>query len=74
MNPQHQISTKKSFIVLAAMLLFSFGCGSQSAQNSCPIDGSLPQGISKRNGNSCQYFHYSIVERQTHSWWADCEK
>jgi hypothetical protein len=74
MKLSDHISTKISLAVLDAILLFSLGCGTQSPRNSCPIDGSLPQGISKRNGNSCEYFHYSIVERQTHSWWAECGK
>lgn len=41
--------------------------------NVCPIDGSPPQWRGARNGNQCQYFHYSAVERQAHSWWAKCE-
>jgi hypothetical protein len=44
-----------------------------TGENVCPIDGAAPQWIGRPNGNSCEYLHYNDVERQTHSWWADCK-
>jgi hypothetical protein len=49
------------------------GCSKEHARTACPIDGQPPQWRGQRSGNSCEFFHYSDVERKTHSWWADCE-
>jgi hypothetical protein len=50
------------------------GCAKRRVGNTCPIDGA-PAEYSKRiSKNSCQYFHFSAVERQMHSWVADCVK
>ena len=54
--------------VLAVILL---GCQANH-KNVCPIDGQPPEWSGQRRGKSCEYFHYSIVEKKTHSWWADC--
>ena len=60
--------------VVVMLALEVAGCGRGHAQrNVCPIDGAAPQWMGRRNGNSCEYFHYNAVERQTHSWWADCK-
>jgi hypothetical protein len=56
---------------LVLVLLTTAGC--ERAKNACPIDGQPPEWTGRRNGKSCEYFHYSQVERTTHSWWADCE-
>jgi hypothetical protein len=40
----------------------------------CPIDGQPAQGLWRRNGQSCEYFHYSVIEKKTHSWWAECSQ
>jgi hypothetical protein len=61
--------TKKS--ATAALALILLGCEA-SHKNVCPIDGQPPAWSGQRRGNSCEYFHYSIVEKKTHSWWADC--
>ena len=36
-------------------------------KNVCPIDGQPPRGVVRRSGQSCEYFHYSDIERKTHS-------
>lgn len=28
----------------------------------------------RQAGSSCEYSHYSVIEKKTHSWWADCSK
>jgi hypothetical protein len=65
---------KKAFatigILIAVVLL---GCSEERAGTTCPIDGQPPQWRGQRSGNSCEFFHYSDVERKTHSWWAGCE-
>jgi hypothetical protein len=63
-----------TFIVIALS-----GCSTREhapkehALTTCPIDGQPPQWRGRNNGNSCEFFHYSDLERKTHSWWADCE-
>lgn len=59
-----------ALIVLAAA---SWNRRGHNQRNVCPIDGSPPQWRGGRSGNQCQYFHYSAIERQAHSWWAKCE-
>lgn len=49
------------------------GCSKEHAVTTCPIDEQPPQWRGQRNGKSCEFFHYSDVERRPHSWWADCE-
>jgi hypothetical protein len=46
----------------------------EKPSNACPIDGALAQSSKRINGNSCEYFHFNAVERQMHSWVADCVK
>jgi hypothetical protein len=59
--------------VLAMIALAAAACKeARTKQNVCPIDGSPPEWTGRRNGNSCEYFHYNTAERQTHSWWAEC--
>jgi hypothetical protein len=64
------LSIKKA--ALAALALILLGCSEANRKNVCPIDGQRPEWSGERKGSSCEYFHYSIVEKQTHSWWADC--
>jgi len=60
--------------VLCMIVMSATACkGERSRKNVCPIDGSPPEGSGKRNGNSCEYLDYNAVERQTHSWWAECD-
>jgi hypothetical protein len=60
--------------LLFLIVLGAAACKRESAhQNVCPIDGAAPQWMGRRNGNSWEYLHYKDVERQTHSWWADCK-
>jgi len=65
-----RVGTKKKRRVLILIVLIGTGCNKQ--KNVCPIDGQPPQWVGQRKGSSCEYFHYNDVERQTHSWWADC--
>jgi hypothetical protein len=67
-----QIHTANDILRLAVVLLFILTAGCNSHENVCPIDGQPPDGVWQRNGQSCEYFHYSIVEKKTHSWWAEC--
>jgi hypothetical protein len=60
---------------LSLIVLIASGCEkSYRAKNVCPIDGQPAQWSGARKGNSCEYSHYSIIEKKTHSWWAACEK
>jgi hypothetical protein len=57
-------------IAAPALAVILLGCSETShKENVCPIDGQPPEWSGARNGHSCEYFHYSIVEKKTHSWW-----
>src|SRR4029077_6843135 len=70
MKSQTQTADKAPLLTRMFLSLLTAGCNSH--ENVCPIDGQPPDGIWQRNGQSCEYFHYSIVEKKTHSWWAEC--
>ncbi len=56
------------------VLLIVAGCTKYRAhKNVCPIDGQSPEWSRQLIGKTCEYFHYNVVERTTHSWSADCE-
>ena len=48
---------------LALIFLTTAGCN--SCTNVCPIDGQPPEGRWRRNGQACEYFHYSVIEKKT---------
>ncbi len=58
----------------SVLLVFLVIAGCDRRKNVCPIDGQPPEWVGRRNGQSCEYLHYSVVEKKTHSWWADCAK
>lgn len=61
-------------VLLVLWSLSVAGCGEKHAgANVCPVDGQAPQWVGEQKGDSCEYFHYSDLERKTHSWWADCK-
>jgi hypothetical protein len=66
----HKMSLTLGISLIAVALS---GCSKEHSGTTCPIDGQPPQWRGQRSGNSCEFFHYSDVERRTHSWWADCE-
>ena len=66
--------TKRIVPLLICVMSFLAGCSQKTTQkNICPIDGQPPQWSGAKNGRSCEYSHYSVVEKKTHSWWADCQ-
>jgi hypothetical protein len=76
---QHRMSQpQRSFrairrIAPLALTVILLGCSETShKKNVCPIDGQPPEWSGAQKEHSCEYFHYSIVEKKTHSWWADC--
>ena len=62
-------NTAPSFLLLLVLLVI-LAC--DRPKNVCPIDGQPPEGLTQRNGESCEYFHYSVIEKKSHSWWAKC--
>jgi hypothetical protein len=50
---------------LALVLIFLITAGCNSGKNVCPIDGQPPEGLWRRNGQSCEYFHYTVVEKKS---------
>jgi hypothetical protein len=67
---------KKVILPVTLMIFLTItGCAeSQTHKNVCPVDGQPPQWIGQRKGKSCEFFHYSDMERHSHSWWADCDQ
>lgn len=63
------LNTATSFLLLLVLLVIA-AC--DRPKNACPIDGQPPEAITQRNGESCEYFHYSVIEKKNHSWWAKC--
>src|SRR4029077_1073700 len=57
------------------ILVAVYGCGGEAEhKNVCPIDGAPPEWSKPMSDNNCEYFHFSSIERHTHSWTAPCEK
>ena len=52
---------------LLLLLVFLAITACDRPKNVCPIDGQPPRGVVRRSGQSCEYFHYSDIERKTHS-------
>jgi hypothetical protein len=66
---------KVIFLVTLMIFLTITGCvESQTHKNVCPVDGQPPQWVGQRKGKSCKFFHFSDMERHSHSWWADCDQ
>jgi len=56
------------FGIGAAVLLIVLVRSHQSRRpNACPIDGRQAEWTNPRNGTTCEYRHFSEVERTTHS-------
>jgi len=68
--PRFLFWTKKTAPAAIALILLE--CSETAHKNVCPIDGQPPEWSGQRKGDSCEYSHYSIIEKKTHSWWADC--
>gem|GEM_PF-6502354 len=55
--------TKRIVPVLIFVMFFLAGCSEKATQkNTGPIDGQPPQWAGAKNGRSCEYSHYSLVE------------
>jgi hypothetical protein len=64
---------KRTMQIALLLSLLATACSKRSP-SACPIDG-LPAQVTKRlDYKSCEYSHFSAIERQNHSWVADCEK
>jgi hypothetical protein len=67
-------------IVLLAVILLFVGfiifrgqSGQALDSQRCPIDGIAAEWRSRPHGaNICNYGHFSVVERQAHTWWVAC--
>jgi hypothetical protein len=61
-----------TLLLVGLILLRSKGAHSVDSQR-CPIDGMAAEWRSDGRGtNICNYGHFSVVERQAHTWWAAC--
>jgi hypothetical protein len=60
-------------LLLVGLILFrSQGAHSVDSQR-CPIDGMPAEWRNRAPGsNICNYGHFSVVERQAHTWWGAC--
>jgi hypothetical protein len=63
------------FLALLLSLVATGACEGQGEhKNVCPIDAQPPEWSMQRDPQTCEYFHWSYTERQTHSWAAPCEQ
>jgi hypothetical protein len=61
------------FGVGAALLLFILLHGHQSKRpNICPIDGRQAEWTKPQNETTCDYGHFSEMEKKPHTWTAPC--
>jgi hypothetical protein len=69
------MAKRVTFLAVVVISLAVSGCTKNEAvKNVCPIDGQSPEWVGQKNGKSCEFFHYSAIERHPHSWWADCQQ
>jgi hypothetical protein len=59
-------------LFLAWVLLGTIRSHAKRAANACPIDGAMAQSSKRISSTSCEYFHFNAIERQMHSWVANC--
>jgi hypothetical protein len=71
MNPMRLVRISIGRIGILLLLLALSGCGNKFP-DSCPIDGAPAQFTKRLDEKSCEYTHFSAVERRTHNWVADC--
>jgi hypothetical protein len=58
-----------ALLLVGLILLRSKGAHSLDSQR-CPIDGMAAEWRNRPHGaNICNYGHFSVVERQAHTWW-----
>jgi hypothetical protein len=71
------VTILKNLVLLLALLL-SWGVGGCEKEtkhkNVCPIDGQAPEWSRPIDAQTCEYFHFSPIERKTHSWTGPCEQ
>ena len=70
-SPHTAMRVTRSAVLLSFLTISA--CGNKRP-SSCPIDGSPAQATRRLDEKSCEYTHFSIVERNAHKWVADCEK
>ena len=63
-----------AFVLIVGLLIFlAFRPPFHSTTpNNCPIDGQ-PANWSKQEGNTCEYGHFSVIEKKAHTWSAACQ-
>jgi hypothetical protein len=60
-------------LLFVGLIIFRGQSGQALAEQRCPIDGMAAEWRSRPHGaNICNYGHFSVVERQAHTWWAAC--
>ena len=80
--PERAISTHRILLVLFALLVVLIVARAFKKKdehtdehiNVCPVDRESPQWSKRIDAQTCEYFHFSDVERHTHSWAAPCEQ
>ena len=61
-----------ALLLVRLILLRSRSAQSLDSQR-CPIDGMAAEWRNRVPGsNICNYGHFSVVERQAHTWWGAC--
>jgi hypothetical protein len=58
-------------LVLGLLILVALR-GVPQRPDRCPIDGQVAEWTKRSGENSCDYGHFSAIERATHMWSAAC--
>jgi hypothetical protein len=60
-------------LLLVGLIILRSKSGSSLAAQRCPIDGMAAEWQTRPHGaRICNYGHFSVVERQAHTWWGAC--
>ena len=59
-------------LFVGMVLLFYVESHKPVLANVCPIDGQVAEWSRRQGRNDCEYGHFSVVEKTTHSWSGRC--
>ena len=72
------VNIRRNLLFLLPLLLSLIAAGgcekNTEHKNVCPIDGQAPEWSKQIDAQTCEYFHFSPIERRAHSWTAPCEQ
>jgi len=60
------------FLISVVILIVLLTSRKPVIANVCPIDGQVAEWSKRQGPKECEYGHFSIVEKTTHTWSANC--